>query len=75
MVHYWSVMGHLICSLIMAVCLLGTVALFIKTIDSALAKRKELQAFKEYQDARRRKDREGVRRALREAEKALRRQW
>lgn len=65
----------MICSVIMAICVAGIAALFIKAIDSAFAKRAELRAFRDWQEARQRKDRKGVEKALREAEKALRRQW
>lgn len=69
------VIFNLICSVIMAACLLGIVAVVIKMIDSAFAKGRELRAFRDWQEARRRKDHRGVQRALREAEKAMRRQW
>ena len=67
-------MGHLISALIMVICLAGVVGLVIKTIDQAFAKRVELRAFRAYQEAKQRGDDKGIRRALREAEKALRRQ-
>jgi len=68
-------MWHLIFSLIMVCCLAGAVGLVIRIIDSAFAKRAELRAFSDYQAAKERGDRKGIDKALREAEKVLRRQW